>query len=407
MVLGPTYGTKNANEKQVHSLNIQNYVILRDIRDWCTFLTESGKKPLRLVEIQESVLPEDEWIIGISILDYFNGVGYSMPSSMRLDRSLGQEVGLLTGGTLASDFIASSNIDDQLKTESIENDEKDRLLSGTYEHDGDSVRDSSGAEEKGLHIDYSQSLMLVDSLLDNDETTNLYAFLPGIFYCSSQQTSVDAILIEVTQTQRFGMTLSSFRPEDVRALDVSKGFVFDESRGRKSVEVTVDTLGIFHFEDFLKDSGLSTEVISYSKEVELARRLSSLISFSELKKAYASSSFLRSRLVKLLDDIDFFGLAPRRRVYVRNEKHPYGRVIEVGYRGFDSVLNLGVESGISCADEVDLEYQLNNLVFTKLMGMGIETNVEVAIMEMFQLIETGLKGKASHREVLNILTKEG
>ncbi|MFW9960624.1 MAG: hypothetical protein ACFFDV_06385 [Candidatus Thorarchaeota archaeon] len=368
-------------------------------------MIEVGKKPLRLVEIQESVLPEDEWIIGISILDYFNGVGYSMP--MRLDRSLSKEVGLLTGGTLTSDLIASSNIDDQLKTESVTNGDEDRLLSGIYKHKEDPVRVSSGTEDKGLHIDVPQSSILVESLFEDDESANLYAFLPGIFYCSGQQTSVDAVLIEVTQTQRFGMTLSSFRPEDVRALDVSKGFVFDENKGRKSVKVTVDTLGSFHFEDFLKDSGLSTEVMSYSKEVELAKRLSSLISFSELKEAYASSSFLRSRLVKLLDDIDFFGLAPRRRIYVRNKKHPYGRVIDVNYKGFDSILNLGVESGISCADEIDLEHQLNNLVFTKLMGMGIETNVEVAIMEIFQLIETGLKGKVSHREVLNVLSREG
>jgi len=352
------------------------------------------------------VLPEDEWIIGISILDYFNGVGYSMPSSMRLDRNLLQDTGLLTGGILTSDLTASSNIDDQLKTESVENEEEDSLLSGIYKHETDPVKASSRIENKGLHIDFPQSSMIIESLLNSNETANLYAFLPGIFYCSGQQTSVDAVLIEVTQTQRFGMTLSSFRPEDVRALDVSEGFVFNEDGGKRSVKVTLDTLGSFHFEDFLKDSGLSTEIMSYSKEVELAKRLAGLISFAELMRAYASSSFLRSRLVKLLDDIDFFGLAPRRRIYVRNEKHPYGRVVEVNYRGFDSVLNLGVESGISCADEIDLEHQLNNLVFTKLMGTGIETDVEVAIMEMFQLIEAGFKGKVSHREVLNTLSRE-
>ena len=374
--------------------------------DWCTFVTESGKKPLKLVEIQESVLPEDEWIIGISVLDYFNGVGYSMPSSMKLDRSLGQERGFLTGGILTSDLIASSNIDDQLKISPIEYGEDDRLLSGIYKHEDDPLMASSGTEGQGVQIDYLHSSLLVERLLDSNESPNLYAFLPGVFYCSSQQTSVDAVLIEVTQTQRFGMTLSSFRPEDVRVLDISKGFMFDEYGSGKSVQVTIDTLGSFQFEDFLKDSGLSTEVMSYSKEVELARRLSGLISFAELKKAYASSSFLRSRLVKLLDDIAFFGLAPRRRIYVRNEKHPYGSVVEVNYRGFDCVLDLGIESGISCDDEVDLEHQLNDLIFTKLMGMGIETDVEVAIMEMFQLIETGLKGKASHGEVLNALSQE-
>jgi hypothetical protein len=38
-----------------------------------------SRRSLRLVEIQESVLPEDEWLIGVSDLGYFKGVGYSMP----------------------------------------------------------------------------------------------------------------------------------------------------------------------------------------------------------------------------------------------------------------------------------------------------------------------------------------
>jgi hypothetical protein len=358
------------------------------------------------VEIQESVLPEDEWIIGISVLDYFNGVGYSMPGGMRLDRSLSQGEGLLSGGVLTSDVLASSNIDDPLKIAPLENEDEDALLSGIYNHAEDTIRASTGTDHKGPHIDYPSSSILGEKLLDVGESENLYAFLPGIFYCSSQQTSVDAVLIEVTQTQRFGMTLSSFRPEDVQSLDVSKGFVADENGGRKSVQVSVDTLGGFHFDDFLKDSGISTEVMSYSIEVELAHRLSKLVPFSELKKAYASSSFLRTRLMKLLEDIDFYGLAPRRRIYVRNGKHPYGRVVDINYRGFDSVLHLGGESGISCADEIDLEDRLNNLVFTKLMGTGIETDVEVAIMEMFYLMERRLHGKTSDREVLTILSQE-
>ena len=369
-------------------------------------MTTIGKKTLSLVEIQESILPEDEWIIGISVLDYFNGVGYSMPRSMKIDWSLGQERSLLSKGGPRSDVITNSNVDDSLITAPVENEEEDVLLPGIYNHLEDPLQASSGIEQKAPHIDYPKSSMDVERLLENSDSENLYAFLPGIFYCSSQQTSVDAVLIEVTQTQKFGMTLSSFRPEDVQTLDVSKGFIFDENSGGKSVQVTVDILGSFHFDDFLKSSGISTEDIRYSKEVELARRLSKLIAFRELKKVYASSSFLRSRLMKLLDDIDFFGLVPRRRIYVRNEKHPYGRVVEVAYRGLDCVLDLGVESGISCVDEIDLEHQLNGLTFTKLMAMGIETDVEVAIMEMIDLIETGLSGKRSHREVLNILSQE-
>ena len=66
---------------------------------------------MRLVEIQEHVLPEDEWLIGISDLGYFKGVGYSMPA---MDEA------------------------------------------------------------------------------NEDEFGNLYAFLPGLFYCSSQQTSASS-----------------------------------------------------------------------------------------------------------------------------------------------------------------------------------------------------------------------
>jgi hypothetical protein len=391
----------------IHSINIQNCLVFDERRDWCISVTTIGKKSLRLVEIQESVLPEDEWILGICVLDYFNGVGYSMPRDMKVDWSHEQETGILSGSSLSSEAITRSNLDDPLKIVQVEKGDEDRLLSGSYKHADDSLQASSGAEQKGPYIEHSNISKPFEKAADNNKSMNLYAFLPGIFYCSGQQTSVDAVLIEVTQTQKFGMTLSSFRPEDVRPLDVSKGFIFDENKGKKSVQVTVDTLGSFHFEDFLKDSGMPIDDMSYSKEVVLAHHLSTVFSFSELKKAYASSSFLRSRLMSLLDDINFFGLALRHRIYVRDEKHPYGRVVEVDYRGFDCVVNLGIESGISCPDETDFEHQVNDLVFTKLMGMGIETNVEVAIMEMFHLIETGLKKKVTPTDVLSTLSQEG
>jgi len=211
----------------------------------------------------------------------------------------------------------------------------------------------------------------------------------------------------VTQSERFGMTLSSFRPEDVRTLDISKGFTLDKTGKGKSVQITVDTLGSFHSEDFLKDSGLTIEEMSYSKEIELARRLSAHMPLEELKRAYASSSFLQARLMKLLEDIDFFGLAPRRRIYVRDEKHPYGRVIEVDYRGLNRTLYLKGESGISCPDETELESRLNCLVFTKLMGAGTETSVEEAIIEMLHFIKVGLKKRTSKEEVLSKLSREG
>ena len=129
-----------------------------------------SRRALRLVEIQESVLPEDEWLIGVSDLDYFKGVGYSMP--------------------------------------------------------------------------------IVDS--DSQEAAeNLFAFLPGLFYCSAQQTSVDGVLIEVSHKEIAGVMLPSFRPEDVRTFDVGKGITFDENGNIEPVEITLDTLGSFGFESVL------------------------------------------------------------------------------------------------------------------------------------------------------------
>lgn len=363
--------------------------------DRCSGVTTIRKKPLRLVEIQESVLPEDEWIIGISVLDYFNGVGYSMPRSQRIEQEPGDDGDSPPGRRKSSEVVADSNSEDWSKTAGLEAEPDDALLA------------SSESNEKGAQIDHPHSSTPIDSALNDEDSMNLYAFIPGIFYCSAQETSVDAVLIEVTQSERFGMTLSSFRPEDVRTLDISKGFILDETGKGKSVQTTVDTLGSFHSEDFLKDSGLTTEEMIYSKEIELARRLSGHMPLAELRKAYASSSFLQARLMKLLEDIDFFGLAPRRRIYVRNEKHPYGRVIEVSYRGLDRTLYLGGESGISCPDETDLEGRLNCLVFTKHIGAGTETTVEEAIIEMLHLVKTGLKKQTSKEAVLDKLSQEG
>lgn len=358
-------------------------------------MTTTGKRPLRLVEIQESVLPEDEWIIGISALDYFNGVGYSMPRSQRIEQKPGVDRDSSLRRRLNLDVIAYSKLEDQLETGQGEGEVDDALLA------------SSESKENEASNDKPHGSIPLDSLLDGQDSMNLYAFIPGIFYCSGQETSVDAILIEVTQNERFGMTLSSFRPEDVRSLDISKGFMLDETGKGKSVQITVDTLGSFHSEDFLKDSGLTVEEMSYSKEIELARRLSGHMPLSELRRAYASSSFLQARLMKLLEDIDFFGLAPRRRIYVRNEKHPYGRVVEVDYRLLNRALYLRGESGVSCPDETELESQLNCLVFTKLMGAGTETTVEEAIIEMLHFIKTGLKKRTSKEEVLDRLSQEG
>ena len=279
-----------------------------------------------MVEIQESVLPEDEWLIGVSDLGYFKGVGYSMP-----------------------------------------------------------VIDDDSQEAIG----------------------NLYAFLPGLFYCSAQQTSVDGVLIEVSHKDIAGVMLPSFRPEDVRTFDVGKGITFDENGAIKPVEITLDTLGSFGIESFLKDSGLEHDTFNYKREMEIASHLADMIPLSELKKAYVSSPFLQTRLTKLLDDIEFFGLSPRKRIYVRNMKHPFGTVVDVKYRGLEDEIEIDTGYGIMCPDEPDLEKELGELSFSKLVDSGVEIDVERAILDMLLYIRFEFEGSASRKDVLRTLFEEG
>ncbi len=367
-------------------------------------MDKRSKNTLQLIEIQESVLPEDEWLIGISNMEYFNGVGYSMPITAQFDGNLLYHGEQLFGGRVSTDLIQSSNIDDPLKLLRNDFDEDDVLLPLEYRHDDEALQASGSTVEEGARIENGGQGFVYSTIKRDNEANNLYSFLPGIFYCSSQQTSVDAILIEVTQQQRFGMTLSSFRPEDVRALDLTYGMMLDEKGYGKSVQLTLDTLGSFHAQSFMKDTGIAPEDIEFSREIELASRLTQWLTLPILKHAYATSSFLQTRIMKLLDDIEFYGLLPRKRIYVRNEKHPYGTVVETKYHGLDNILNLGTDWGVACPDEIDLELELKLLTFSKALGIGTETDVEGAIMDMFQMIVEELNGQTSKDEVLEKFT---
>lgn len=278
---------------------------------------------MQLIEIQESVLPEDEWLIGISDLGYFEGVGYSMPIT-----------------------------------------------------NGDANENSLG---------------------------NLYAFIPGLFYCSSQQTSVDAVLIEVTHKSLSGVMLPSFRPEDVRTFDVRGGITLDEVGEIKPFEITAETLGSFGIESFMKESGISHESLDYKQEIQIASQLAQKIPLGDLKKAYISSSFLQTRLTKLLDDIEFYGLKPRMRIYVRNKNHPYGTVVDAKYEGLseDGVSNH--ELNLKILDDIEMEKELTNLLFPKMVDLGIEIKIERAILDMLHYIGHALEGSATHQEVLRKL----
>jgi hypothetical protein len=297
------------------------HVNIRSIGTGEKLLYIPSKRSLRLVEIQESVLPEDEWLIGVSDLGYFQGVGYSMP-----------------------------------------------LI---HEEEGTS------------------------------ESENLYAFLPGLFYCSAQQTSVDAVLIEVTHKSLSGVMLPSFRPEDVRTFDVAGGIVLDDKGQIKPVEITIDTLGSFGVESFLKDSEIDHETFSYKREIQIASHLAERIPLSDLKKAYVSSSFLQTRLTKLLDDIEFYRLKPRMKVYVRNRNNPYGTVVDVRYRGLDDVIEFDSGKSLKVPDDAELEKELGNMV-----DSGVEIDVERAILDMLLYIRFELEGSVTRQDILKNLFEE-
>jgi hypothetical protein len=180
-----------------------------------------------------------------------------------------------------------------------------------------------------------------------------------------------------------------------------------ESGDLEPVDITLDSLGSFGVESFVKDSGLSHKALNFKREMQIATHLAERIPLTELKKAYVSSSFLRTRLTKLLDDIEFFGLSPRRRIYVRNRKHPYGSVIDVKYPGLGDNLDVDTGAGVIFPDEPELEGEINKLSFSKLVDSGVEIDVERAILDMLLYIRFEFEGSTSHGAVLQALFEEG
>ncbi len=119
-----------------------------------------------------------------------------------------------------------------------------------------------------------------------------------------------------------------------------------------------------------------------------------------------SSSFLQSRLTKLLDDVEFYGLKPRMRIYVRNRNHPFGTVVDVEYRGLDDVVKFDTGMSIKIPDDAKLEQELGNLQFSKMVDSGVETDVERAVLDMLLFIRFQLEGSVTHQDVLKKLFGE-
>ncbi|TXT55969.1 MAG: hypothetical protein BAJATHORv1_30353 [Candidatus Thorarchaeota archaeon] len=372
------------------------------------------ERVLRLVEIQESVLPEEEWIIGVSDLGYFKGVGFSMPLAFGEDPFDEEDLLMVEGDDKHFQLI---NKGDKIlhPVERTEIDD-DPLLEYATNMELEVISSSDSIERDGVHPDILDEYDLVVSMEQDLSKGNLYAFLPGLFYCSSHHASVDAILVEVTQRDIFGMTLPSFRPEDVRSFDVSKGIVVDEEGKTKTVEMSTDTLGKFTIdisseiaESAMEIAGEVTSMgeVTGTQEIEVALALADRIPVQDLKEAYVSGAILAGKLMTLMHDIETKGLRLRNRIYVRNERFPNGKIISVNYGILHSIIELCSRPGIDCPQEVDLGMELRRLSFTRLVGAGKEVDVEEAILDLFRLLQQEFGSNATKDQILRLLFSGG
>ncbi len=313
----------------------------------------TDESALRLVEIQFSVLPEAEWLMGITDLSYFPEIGFSLPIPFDV-----------------SDF------------------------------------ESGEGEDALLH-----------ALADSSDSNNLFAFLPGLFYCSLQNTTVDGIIVEVTEKNLLGMKLGSFRPEGVRTFDIRSGLAVDEQGKIHSVEMSSETIGKFatglstkiaeSLHPFLDTTGtLSLNKVAYAREIEIAGSLAKMLPLQGLKRAYISGAILTGQMMMLLSDIESNGFQPRNRIYVKNSKYPEGKVVDVRYRSTDEVHDSRFVSGVDCPNEIDLGLQLMRLSFARMVGDGKEVDIEEAILDIVNLFHAKLGVFPTKDQIMEIIFSE-
>jgi len=372
------------------------------------------QRALRLIEIQESVLPEDEWLLGVSDLGYFRGMGFSMPVSFVDYVPTGNQM-MLEAHENVCDIVLGSPESD-LDFEQDDSDSwNDPLLAAYDNADPLPIESSVGRSEAGAHVDPPEELHLANPLKLDIEPMNLYTFLPGLFYCSRQRETVDGVLIEVIQKDLLGMTLSSFRPENVRTFDVPKELA-TQGKDRPAPVTTVTEPPVTLRASWATEQAFPQQRRTIREtvqkrqarrqEINVGIRLAGTVSLGSLKEEYVSGAVLAGRLRTLLKDIDERGVIPRRRVYVRNRKYPEGTVIETRYRRLDGVLSLTQDTGMDCPDDVDVGLELSKLSFTKLVGAGTEVGVEEAIVEMHQFIYSKIGHVASEDGIAQVLFTE-
>ena len=367
------------------------------------------KRTLRLVEIQESVLPEEEWLIGISDMGYFKGVGFSLPVSK--DSVFLSDVDEMNASSVDVIFEKIEYDDDPVLLPNAK-----KIAQGIDLVDGVSVETlepipSDIAPFTGLHLYNIDDYTLMERIGWESEKSQLYAFIPGLFYCSNQAMSVDGVAIQVTEKEMFGMTLASFRPEDVRSFDITSGIILDEKGHPKKIALSTESLGKFDTDLVLGDSSASHNIVTfpeldndpYIPEIQIASDLAHSIPLEHLKEAYVSGSFLESRLSKLMNSIETEKIDPRFRIYVRNEKYPNGKVVNIRYRSLDALLDLNNETGIACPDEYDLGIELQKLLFIKLAQGTEEIDIERAVLDTYELMHSNIGRLATKEKIMELI----
>ena len=367
---------------------------------------------LRLIEIQQSVLPEKEGVIGISDLAYFKGIGFSMPISFENEYFLQNNDPMLRDA-FGDDRILTFTSDDILRECNVEGLEDSLLIGEPSQKD---MLDTGRWKGEYLNIDLQgdDDSDISDIMGFSLDSGNLYAFLPGLFFSSAHEMSFDGFLVEVTQKTLHGMQLCSFRPEDVRSFDISYGFILNDRKEMMPVKMTMDAIGGFSADitETIRAKQKSTletrskKRVAFTSEIDVAETMAKSVKIQDLKKAYVTGAYLGERLLALLLDIKNNGIQPRNRIFVRNQKYPDGEILNVRYRAWDKILTLGVKTGVQCPNDMDVGLEIERLCFSKMLGENAEVDIETAVRDLYSFIRSRLGDNPSSEEIVEHIFSE-
>ncbi len=359
------------------------------------------KRTPQLLEVQFTILPEDEWLIGLSDLAYFQGIGFSMPIPFNFEEVFSREIPSIRESDTDDTFHTEDEVDGPAIASSPETSKIGIQLVNRGE-DG-------GAPDISFSTNQDSPTTSIPNLMDSD-VSSLYAFIPGIFYCSKLGCTVDGIVIEVLNREVIGFTVSNFRPECVRSFDIEHAMSVDGNGNVHDVDFNMSTVGKF-------TTGISEGLINYTQqlrntsmadaghavEIDIALQLADMLRPEQLKQAYVSGPIVTGQLLSLLHDLESQHLEPRFRIYFRNREFPSGTIIESKYSTLCSVLTLNQETGVRCPHHVEAELQMRHLAFAKLAGDRMEVDIERAILDMYDFLICEFGYRPSKQEILDRL----